>query len=100
MIEAYECTQCGSTEFDEIGNYRVRCSFCGSQFEILHQEPHIKIKKGAHVTFGEHANVEIRGDMEIDSGADVDIRGKVTFLKGKEKQGFALKLIQEKKHTA
>jgi hypothetical protein len=51
------------------------------------------------VIFGDHANVEIRGDMEIESGANVDIRGKVTLLKGKGKKEFTLDLIEGKKDT-
>lgn len=96
MIKPYECTQCGSTNFDDISHERVRCSFCGSLFEVLRTEPQLQINKGAKVTFGKNANVEIRGDVEIEEGAEVDIQGKVTLVKGNKKQEFKLKLIQEK----
>lgn len=99
MLKTFECTQCGSTDFDDIENHRVRCSYCGSRFEVFHDEPRLRINKGAHVIFGDHANVEIRGDMEIESGANVDIRGKVTLLKGKGKKEFTLDLIEGKKDT-
>lgn len=95
MIKPYECTQCGSTNFEDIGNSRVRCTFCGSLFEVLTGAPTLTISKGAKVTFGKNANVEIRGDVDIEAGADVDIQGKVTLLKGKQKQEFQLKLIKE-----
>ena len=95
MIKPYECTQCGSTNFEDASNTRVRCSFCGSLFEVLSREPKLQINKGAKVTFGKNANVEIRGDVRIEAGADVDIQGKVTVVKGNQKQEFKLKLIRE-----
>ena len=94
MIKPYECTQCGSTEFDDAGAKRVRCAHCGSLFQLLTTEPTLVINKGANVTFGKHADVEIRGDVDVQSGANVEIQGKVTVLKGNKKQEFRLKLIQ------
>ena len=94
MIKPYECTQCGSTDFDDAGTKRVRCAHCGSLFEVLIGEPILTINKGANVIFGKNANVEIRGDVEIQDGAKVDIQGKITVVKGKKKQEFNLKLIQ------
>ena len=94
MIKSYECTQCGSTDFDDVVKKRVRCAHCGSLFEVLTGEPTLIINKGANVIFGRNANVEVRGDVEIESGAKVDIQGKVTLVKGGKKQEFKLKLIQ------
>ena len=94
-IKPYECTQCGSTSFEDISSKRVECSHCGSLFQLITHEPTLVIKKGANVTFGKNAQVEIRGDIEINDGAKVDIRGKVDVLKGGQKQEFTLKLIQE-----
>ena len=94
MINLYECTQCGSTDFDDAGIRRVRCTHCGSLFEVITGEPKLTINKGANVIFGRNANVEIRGDVEIQSGAKVDIEGKVIVVKGNKKQEFKLKLIK------
>ncbi|MGB7537845.1 MAG: hypothetical protein WBM17_04840 [Anaerolineales bacterium] len=94
MIKPYECTQCGSTDFEDVGAKRVRCTHCGSLFQLLTGEPTLVINRGANVIFGKHADVEIRGDIDVQSGANVDIQGKVTVLKGKKKQVFSLKLLK------
>ena len=93
MIKPYECTQCGSTDFFDAGVKRVQCAYCRSLFQLLTTEPVLEIRKGADVVFGKNANVEIRGDIDIHSGAKVAFQGKVTVLKGKQKQQFSLKLI-------
>jgi hypothetical protein len=97
MIKPYECTQCGSTDFDDAGPKRVRCAHCGSLFQLLTGEASLVIRKGANVTFGKSANVEIHGDVEIQPGANVDVEGNVTMVKGKRKQRFVLQLIPEGK---
>jgi uncharacterized Zn finger protein len=97
MIKPYECTQCGSTDFEDADTRRVRCAHCGSLFEVLTNEPKLTINKGAHVVFGKNANVEIRGDIEIQDGANVDVQGKIVVLKGNEKRNFNLKLIRNGK---
>jgi ribosomal protein L37AE/L43A len=94
MIKSYECTQCGSTEFEDVSTKRVRCSHCGSLFQVLSNEPTLVINKGANVVFGKSANVEIRGDIEVQDGAKVDVEGKVTVLRGGKPQQFNLKLIK------
>jgi DNA-directed RNA polymerase subunit RPC12/RpoP len=96
MIKLYECTQCGGTDFEDVAAKRVRCTHCGSLFKVLTNEPSVVINKGANVVFGKNANVEIRGDMAIENGANVDIQGKVTVLKGKKQQQFKLELIRDK----
>ena len=93
-LKPYECTQCGSTEFEEVSAKRVRCGHCGSLFQLLTREPTVVISKGANVVFGKTANVEVRGDIEVESGANVDIEGKITVLKGNKQQEFSLKLIK------
>jgi len=100
MIKPYECTQCGSTDFEDEEGSRVRCSFCGSLYEVLRGDPKVTIGKGAKVVFGRNANVEIRGDVKIESGADVDVQGKVTVLKGGKQQEFRLKLIKGKEGSS
>jgi rubredoxin len=95
MIKPYECTQCGATNFEDLDNSRVRCTFCGSLFEVLTGDPKLTINKGAKVVFGKNANVEIRGDVKIESGADVDIQGKVTVMKGGKKTGIPSQVDSE-----
>ena len=94
-INPYECTQCGSTEFEQAGAKRVRCAHCGSLFQVLTDEPTIVISKGANVVFGKTADVEIRGDLDIEDGAKVNIEGKVTVLKDGKQEEFKLKLITD-----
>jgi len=97
MITAFECSQCGSTEFEELKARQVKCGHCGSLFQVITREPVVVINKGANVVFGKNARVEIRGDLEVESGANVEILGKVTVLEGNRKQEFRLKLIKEQK---
>jgi DNA-directed RNA polymerase subunit RPC12/RpoP len=94
-LKPYECSQCGSTSFDDAGIRQVRCSQCGSLFKVLTDEPKLTILKGANVVFGKNANVEIHGDVEIQGGADVDIQGKILLVKGTQKRIFYLKLIRK-----
>ena len=94
MIKPYECTQCGSTDFEDVRAKRVRCTHCGSLFQLLTGDPTLVINKGANVIFGKNAKVEVRGDIDIQDGAKVDIQGNVTVLKGNKQQKFSLKLIQ------
>jgi uncharacterized Zn finger protein len=95
MITAFECSQCGSTEFEEVKTRQVRCAHCGSLFQVVTSEPLLVINKGANVIFGKNANVEIHGDIEVENGANVEILGKVTVLKGNQKKDFRLKLIRD-----
>lgn len=97
MIKSFECTQCGSTNFEDVSAKRVRCSYCDSLFQLLTRDPTLVINKGANVTFGKNAEVEIHGDIEVEDGANVNIQGKVEVLKGGKKQQFSLKLIQSGK---
>lgn len=94
-IKSFECTQCGSTQFEHAGAKRVRCAHCGSLFQVLTDEPTLEISKGANVVFGKTADVEIRGDVEIEDGAQVNIEGKVTVLKGGKQREFKLILIED-----
>ncbi len=81
MIKPYECTQCGSTDFEDVELKRVRCTSCGSLFEVLTKEPKVVINKGANVVFGKNANV--------------DVQGKVTVLSDGKQGQFKLKRIKE-----
>ena len=94
MVIAFECSQCGSTEFIEGSSRRVICAHCGSLFEVITKEPVLVINKGANVVFGKNAHVEIHGDIEVENGATVEIQGKITVLEGNQKQEFHLRLIK------
>ena len=93
MLKNYECTQCGSTDFEQAGVRRVRCAHCGSLYEVLTDEPKLTILPGADVTFEKDADVEIHGDVEIQPGAKVDVQGKISLVKGNQKRSFQLRLI-------
>ena len=95
MITAFECSQCGATEFEEVKTRQVKCTHCGSLFQVVTNAPVVVIDKGANVVFGKNANVEIRGDIEVENGANVEILGKVTVLEGNQKKELHLKLIRE-----
>jgi DNA-directed RNA polymerase subunit RPC12/RpoP len=94
-VKAYECSQCGSTDFEDAGVRQVRCTHCGSLFQVLTDEPKLTILKGANVVFGKNANVEIHGDVEIQDGADVEIEGRILMVKGEQKRIFNLKLLEK-----
>lgn len=94
MIKPYECTQCGSIDFEDLGAGRVRCNHCETTYEVLTKEPKLVINKGANVVFGEHANVEIRGDIRVESGANVDVKGRVTVMSDGKPVQFQLKRIE------
>ena len=96
MITAFECSQCGSTDFEEVKARQVRCAHCGSLFQVITNTPTVVINPGANVIFGKQANVEIRGDLEVQKGAKVEIQGKVTVLEGNKKKEFRLKLIKDR----
>jgi uncharacterized Zn finger protein len=93
MLENYECTQCGSTDFEQAGIRRVRCAHCGSLFEVLTDEPKLTILPGADVTFGKTADVEVHGDVEVQPGAKVDVEVKIIIVKGNQKRSFKLRRI-------
>jgi hypothetical protein len=94
MIKPYECTQCGSTDFVDAESGRVRCTSCGSLFEVLTNEPKVVINKGANVIFGKNANVEVHGDIQVQPGANVDVEGKVTVLSDGKQRQFTLKKVE------
>ncbi len=94
MEKLFECTQCGSTDFDDAGSRKVRCSHCHSLYQVITDEPKLTILKGANVVFGKNANVEIHGDVEIQDGAEVDIQGRILLVKGEQKRIFRLELLE------
>jgi hypothetical protein len=92
-LQVYECTQCGATDFEALAAARVRCAYCGSLFERIEAAPKLTIRKGANVVFGPHAQVEVRGGVEIEPGARVDIQGRVVLVGGEKVPGLQLRYL-------
>ena len=79
----HECTQCGSTRFEREGEAFLRCSYCQSLYELAGKKskgPAVVIRKGANVVIGKNADVVVRGGLEIESGANVQMLGKLTLV--------------------
>ena len=79
MPEGFICKQCGSTSFEDLNTRRIKCSHCGSLYNKNSAEPAVIIGKGARVMIGKTGNVEIKGDLEIQEGANVDIQGQLVI---------------------
>ncbi len=82
-IKNFKCPQCGSSDFNKEEKRRMRCAYCFSLFETSEDSitrGGVIIKKGAKVTFGKNAKVIIRGGLEIEDGAEVNIMGTLTLI--------------------
>ena len=82
-LKKYECSQCGSHEFEELDGNKVKCSYCSTIYRITESKentPKIIIGKGANVVFGKNSNVTIKGGVEIKEGANVQFLGKLDIL--------------------
>lgn len=77
---AFTCSQCGAPDLERSGEGKLRCPFCGSIYSYAVKGPTVVIKKGANVVFGKSANVVIKGGLEIEDGANVQMDGKITLL--------------------
>ena len=84
-IERYECSQCGSSEFEELKKDKVQCIYCDSQYQVVPPEKEqgggVVIREGANVTFGKNSKVVIKGGLEIEEGANVKMLGELLILK-------------------
>ncbi|MBS2028460.1 MAG: hypothetical protein JST54_11190 [Deltaproteobacteria bacterium] len=85
MLEKLKCTQCGATAFDELPDNRLRCQYCQTLYVRRNEAApssgaHVIIGKGAKVVFGASAKVVIRGGLEIEDGADVQINGSLELV--------------------
>lgn len=77
-IKKYECTQCGSHEFEELGENKIKCSYCSTTYRVSEpagSKPKVIIGKGANVVFGKSSNVTIKGGVKIEEGANVPRSG-------------------------
>jgi DNA-directed RNA polymerase subunit RPC12/RpoP len=85
-VRNFKCTQCGALDFTEEGKEKLRCTYCESLYFIEDEEEKAKggggliIKKGAKVTFGKNSNVIIKGKLEIEDGAEVELNGNITLI--------------------
>jgi len=79
MPEIFLCQQCGSNSFEEVNTKQIECAHCGTKYKKTSDDPAVIINKGANIVIGKTANVEIRGDVEIQEGANLDIQGQVVI---------------------
>lgn len=83
-IVNFQCSQCGSSDFETEGQDKLRCTYCSSLFGIekpaKKQNSGVIIQKGAKVTFGKNANVIIKGGLNIEEGAEVEINGNINLI--------------------
>jgi uncharacterized Zn finger protein len=83
MLEKFECTQCGSHEYEEPEEGKIKCGYCGTVYKVKEEpvkQPKVIIGKGANVIFGEKSNVTIKGGVKIEQGANVQFLGKLEIF--------------------
>lgn len=88
-LEKFECTQCGSHDYEELSDKRIKCRYCSTIFRERAKEttsPKVIIGKGANVVFGEKSNVTIKGGVSINEGANVQFLGKLEILELGDKE--------------
>ncbi|MBZ0203136.1 MAG: hypothetical protein K8I03_08995 [Ignavibacteria bacterium] len=77
-LKKIECTQCGSHDFEELGDSKIKCNYCSTVYRVSEpagSKPKVIIGKGANVVFGKSSNVTIKGGVEIKEGANVPRSG-------------------------
>ena len=83
QLQKYECTQCGSHDFEELSDNKIKCNYCSTVYRVTEpasSKPKVIIGKGANVVFGKSSNVTIKGGVEIKEGANVQFLGKLDIL--------------------
>jgi len=78
--KAFTCSQCGAPELERSGEGKLQCPFCGSLYSYSVRSPTVVIRKGANVIIGRKARVTIKGGVEIQEGARVQVDGEITLL--------------------
>jgi hypothetical protein len=83
----FQCTQCGSTDFDPEGETRLRCRYCRSLYEVHGKQGggrkggvRVHIKNGANIVVGKNARIVVRGDILVEKGAKVKMDGTLTLI--------------------
>jgi len=87
-----QCSQCGASAFERRNDGFIVCSYCYSVYKLQSdpRESSLVIKKGAHVVIGKSANVSVRGDIEIEAGADVRVDGKLEIIEKAAPEAVAI----------
>lgn len=91
MLQA-QCSQCGATDFDRRNDELVSCAYCHSVYKLKAdpRESNIIISKGANIVIGKSANVIIKGNIEIESGAKIDILGRLEIVEAADVEAILL----------
>lgn len=93
-LQKFECTQCGSHDFAELGESKIKCNYCSTTYHVSEPEsakPKVIIGKGANVVFGKTSNVTIKGGVEIKGEANVQFLGKLEIIEEGDKTKFTKK---------
>lgn len=87
MLQA-QCSQCGATDFDRRNDELVSCAYCHSVYSLKAdpRESNVVISKGANIVIGKTANVIVKGNIEIESGAHIDILGRLEIVEAADAQ--------------
>jgi DNA-directed RNA polymerase subunit RPC12/RpoP len=79
-MQAHRCGVCGGDSLRWTSESDVVCGHCGSRYrKVPKAAPRVVIAKGANVVFGKSAKVIVKGGMEIQEGANVQIDGELEF---------------------
>ena len=91
MLQA-QCSQCGATDFDRRDDELVSCAYCHSVYKLKAdpRESNLVISKGANIVIGKSANVIIRGNIEIESGASIEILGRLEIVEAADAEKISI----------
>ena len=76
----FVCSQCGGTDLELVGEGKMRCPFCSSLYSYAARGPTVVIRKSADVVLGPKAKVIIRGGLEVEEAARLQVDGEITLL--------------------
>jgi len=58
----------------------MRCPFCGSLYSYAVRGPSVIIRKSGTVVMGRNAKVIVKGGLEVEEGAELQVEGELTLL--------------------
>jgi ribosomal protein L37AE/L43A len=87
-----QCSQCGATDFDKRSDGFIECRYCHSVYKMQAEKTasSLIIQKGANVVIGQNARVSVRGGMEIEAGANVEILGRLEIIEMASPEAIAV----------